>query len=51
MDRIDQASDLVGRDEVLSNICRHDLARAALVVDDHGRSPLQIMLVDMRGVA
>jgi hypothetical protein len=41
MDRIDQASDLVGRDEVLSYVCRHDLTRAALVIGDHGgRIPL-----------
>ena len=34
MDRFDQASDLVGRDVVLSHVCRHDLARAALVIGD-----------------
>jgi hypothetical protein len=32
---------LVGRDEVLSHIRRHDLARAELVFDYHGgRNPL-----------
>jgi hypothetical protein len=37
MDRIDQACDLVGRDEVLSHVRCHDLARAALpVFDVHG---------------
>jgi hypothetical protein len=41
MDSIDQAGDLVGRDEVLSHICRHDLGRAALIFDEHGgRIPL-----------
>jgi hypothetical protein len=39
MDRIYQSSDLIGRDEVLSHICRHDLDREALLVfDDHGGS-------------
>jgi hypothetical protein len=37
MDRIDQAGDFVGRDEVLSHIRRHDLARAALLFGVHGR--------------
>jgi hypothetical protein len=37
MNRTDQVSDLVGRDDILSDIRRHNIARVAPIFGSHGR--------------